>query len=155
MVSIELEINQKQFKNEWHKAFINLMFTSAWINSKHKELFDKYDITTQQYNVLRILRGVTPKCISTSTIKERMIDRNSDASRIVSRLLKLKLVERTINTSDKRLVDVSITKKGLALLAEIDVIINQNEKSQLNLTAQEALQLNQLLDKLRDPITNP
>lgn len=146
---IEEEIKQEKFKSEHQKASINLLYTSNWLTNKHKDFFSDYEITPQQYNVLRILRGQHPEKISTSDIKQRMLDKNSDVSRIVDRLTTKKLVSKSTCSKDRRLVDVAISKKGLALLKNMDKHVETLNKA-INLTSQEAEKLNELLDKLRN-----
>ena len=146
---IEEEIQQKKFRNEYQKSAINLMYTYGWLHHKQKKFFSEYGITPQQYNVLRILKGQYPEAISTSEIKSRMLDRNSDASRIVDRLYGKELVIKNTCTSDKRLVDVSISKKGLSLLSEIDVRSLEIDNLFSSLEIEEAAELNRILDKLR------
>lgn len=146
---IEDAIQQPQFKSEHHKATVNLMYTNNWIVDKIKSSLKSHGVTVQQYNVLRILRGSHPRPISTASIRDRMLDKMSDASRIVDRLLKKDLVQRTTCSDDKRLVDVLISETGLELLKNID-----EESSTINnildkLSAQDAETLNQLLDKIR------
>lgn len=148
-MKIEDEIHQKVFKNEWQKATLNLIFTASWLGNKHKEFFKPFGITQQQYNVLRILRGSHPKSISTSVIKTRMLDKNSDASRIVDRLTAKDLVLKKTCPSDRRLVDVTISGKGLRLLEVMDTKIDALDNGLGSLTEKEAKILNQLLDKLR------
>ncbi|MCG8388357.1 MAG: MarR family transcriptional regulator [Cytophagales bacterium] len=148
-MKIEDEIHQKVFKNEWQKATLNLIFTASWLGNKHKEFFKPFGITQQQYNVLRILRGSHPKSISTSVIKTRMLDKNSDASRIVDRLTAKDLVLKKTCPSDRRLVDVTISGKGLRLLEVMDTKIDALDNGLGSLTEKEAKVLNQLLDKLR------
>jgi len=145
---IEEEIKQEKFNNEFQKVTINLLYTSNWLINKHKEFFNSYNITPQQYNVLRILRGQHPDTISTSAIKERMLDKNSDVSRIVDRLTSKELVNKTTCPQDRRLVDVIISKKGLALLKSMDNAVNELNDC-VGLTEKEAQQLNELLDKAR------
>lgn len=146
---IEEEIHQKKFRNEYQKASINLIYTHNWLTTKQKRFFNQYDITPQQFNVLRILRGQYPGSISTSSIRERMLDRSSDASRIVDRIHKQGLVEKKICPTDKRLVDVSISEQGLKLLEKIDEQIDEMDKTFGNLSVEEAEELNRLLDKIR------
>ena len=148
-MKIEDEIHQKVFKNEWQKATLNLIFTASWLGNKHKDFFKPFGITQQQYNVLRILRGSHPKSISTSVIKTRMLDKNSDASRIVDRLTAKDLVLKKTCPSDRRLVDVTISGKGLRLLEVMDTKIDALDNGLGSLTEKEAKVLNQLLDKLR------
>jgi DNA-binding MarR family transcriptional regulator len=112
-MGIEKDIQQQAFRNEHQKAAVNIIFSASWLNEKIKLFFSAEDITSQQYNILRILRG-TQKPMSTLQIRERMLDKMSDTSRIVERLLKKGLVEKKVCPADKRLVDVNISKKGLA-----------------------------------------
>jgi DNA-binding MarR family transcriptional regulator len=149
-MKIEEEIQQKKFRNEYQKSAINLMYTYGWLHNKQKNFFSEYSITPQQYNVLRILKGQYPGVISTSEIKSRMLDKNSDASRIVDRLSIKGLLIKNTCTSDKRLVDVSISEKGLELLNEIDVRALELDHLFSNLEIEEAIELNRILDKLRD-----
>ncbi len=146
---IEEEIKQKKFRNEYQKSAINLIYTYGWLHNKQKNFFSEYKITPQQYNVLRILKGQHPDAISTSEIKSRMLDKNSDASRIVDRLSSKKLVEKNTCESDKRLVDVTISDKGLELLRQIDLRALEIDNLFSNLEIEEAVELNRILDKLR------
>jgi DNA-binding MarR family transcriptional regulator len=147
-MSIEKEINQKQFRNEYQKGIINLIYTYNWMNEKMKKIFDKEDITGQQYNILRILRGAG-KPISTLQIRERMLDKMSDTSRIVDRLILKGLAKKTICPNDKRLVDVSISTKGKTLLEKIDLYEKDIDAILANLSEADAKTLNKLLDKIR------
>ena len=146
---IEEEIHQKKFRNEYQKATVNLIYTNNWMMTKQKRFLGEYGITPQQYNVLRILKGQNPGSISTSAIRERMLDRSSDASRIVDRIHKQGLVEKKICPTDKRLVDVKISPKGLKLLEEIEKEVEKMDTVFSNLSNEEAAELNRLLDKLR------
>jgi DNA-binding MarR family transcriptional regulator len=147
-MSIEKDINQRSFRNEYQKGIINLIYTYNWMNEKMKKLFNKEDVTGQQYNILRILRGAA-KPISTLQIRERMLDKMSDTSRIVDRLVLKGLAQKTICKDDKRLVDVSITTKGKALLEKIDKYEQDMDAIMGNLSDAEAKTLNKLLDKIR------
>jgi len=148
-MKLEEAIQQKRFAHEWQKAVINIIYTSKWIEEEIKVTLKKHGLTLQQYNVLRILKGQSPKPLSTSAIRRRMLDKMSDASRIVDRLYKKKLVLRTPCPADKRLVDVLISEKGLELLDEIDLMKEQMDFLLNNLNETEAKQLNTLLDKAR------
>ncbi len=150
-MKLEKEIQQvKGFRNDYHRAAVNLIFTGKWVIQLHSDIFKPYHLTTQQYNILRILRGQYPKATTVKLIRDRMLDRMSDASRIVELLRKKKLVERTIQQLDRRKMDVIITDKGLQLLKEIDAKENERMDNYLNkLDAAEINQLNFLLDKLR------
>ncbi len=148
-MKIEDEIKQYKFPDIYQKVAVNLLFTSNWVATRHQEFFKPFGITTQQYNILRILRGQRPNAISGVEIKGRMLDRNSDISRLLERLLKKDLVTKCQSENDKRAANVSITQKGLDLLVSIDEKIIEFEKGQFNLTEAEATQLSQLLDKAR------
>lgn len=149
-MKIEEAINQKKFQNEFQKATVNLIYTHNWVNNKFKKFLKTYEITHQQFNVLRILRGQFPEPISTSIIRRRMLDNMSDASRIVDRLCKKGLVERRTCPTDKRLVDIIINEEGLKLLSQIDLHQDKIDIAKNGLTAEEALQLSDLLDKMRN-----
>ena len=149
-MKLEEAIKQKTpFKSVYQKVVVNLFFTHNWMNQIQKESLKPFGVTLQQYNVLRILRGQHPKPVSTSDIRSRMLDRMSDVSRIIDRLLKKDLVERQICKSDKRLVDVVISSQGLDLLQQIDAVQGKIDGALSNLSQDEADKLNELLDKLR------
>jgi DNA-binding MarR family transcriptional regulator len=148
-MKLEDEIKQSSFRNEYHKLAVNIIFTHSWLMSKIYELLDEYDLTPQQFNLLRILRGQYPHPASITLLKERMLDKMSDASRLVERLLSKGLVERKICPKDRRKVDVIISKKGLKVLDKIDKTNDEMDRYLKNLTTKEAEQLNYLLDKLR------
>lgn len=148
-MKLEDEIKQHSFRNEYHKLAVNIIFTHSWLMSKIYELLDEYDLTPQQFNLLRILRGQYPQPASITLLKERMLDKMSDASRLVERLVTKGLVERKICPVDRRKVDVVITKKGLKILEKIDKTDDEMDSFLKNITKEEAEQLNQLLDKLR------
>lgn len=150
-MELEKEIQQvKSFRNEYHKAAVNLIFTGKWIVQFHADIFKPYCITIQQYNILRILRGQYPNATTVKLIRERMLDRMSDASRIVELLRKKELVERTIRQTDRRKMDVMITQNGINLLGEIEKENERMDKRLTSLNETEIVQLNFLLDKLRN-----
>lgn len=148
-MEIGKEIKQTKFKNEHQKMLINILFTSSWISSKHTCNLKPYGISTQQYNILRILRGQYPKAATVNLLIDRMLDKNSNASRLVEKLRIKKLAERAVCPDDRRAVNVIITKKGLDLLIELDKCEEKCIKELKILSAKEAKQLNILLDKLR------
>ena len=147
---LEDEIQQKKFKSIQQKLMLNLIYTTNWLTSKQDSLFKDSDITVQQYNVLRILRGQYPNPCSIKLIKERMLDRMSDTSRIVDKLYTIKLLERNECPNDRRSVNVIISDKGLELLKSLDYIDEISKQSLKSLTTAEINTLNELLDKLRD-----
>ncbi|MEP6674612.1 MAG: MarR family transcriptional regulator [Ferruginibacter sp.] len=147
-MSIEKDIRQLKFRNEYQKAVINIIFTHNWMNEKLKIFFDNAGLTGQQFNILRILRGSeTP--LSTLQIRERMLDRMSDTSRIVDRLLIKSYVKKIACKTDKRLVDVSITDKGKKVLKKMDSYQQDMDMILSALKETEAKTLNKLLDKIR------
>ncbi len=148
-MSIEKDIQQQQFRNEFQKATVNIIFSASWLNERIKLFFDVEDITPQQYNILRILRG-SKQPLSTLQIRERMLDKMSDTSRIVERLQKKNLVEKKTCPADKRLVDVIISKKGLTLLEKLDQKNAELDRIIQGLSVEEAKLLNELLDKMRE-----
>jgi len=147
-MGIEKDISQSKFRSEYQKATINLIYTFNWMSERLKAMLDQYDITPQQFNILRILRGAG-KPISTLQIRQRMLDKMSDTSRIVDRLLKKGLVQKVVCEGDRRLVDVSISASGLALLERIDVHQDDMDSVFKNLDEEQAITLNKLLDKIR------
>ncbi|MBS1597120.1 MAG: MarR family transcriptional regulator [Bacteroidetes bacterium] len=149
-MTIERDINQNKFRNEHQKSAINLIYTFNWMNEKFDKIFEQFDITQQQFNILRILRGAGGGPLSTLQIRQRMLDKMSDTSRIVDRLIKKGLVKKNICKSDRRLVDVIITEKGKRLLDKIDSTNETMDAILKNLTQADAKNLNQLLDKLRN-----
>jgi DNA-binding MarR family transcriptional regulator len=154
IMRIEEAIKQKTpFKSERQKAVVNLIYTHNWLIGHQKTFFKSFDITLQQYNVLRILRGQYPNPISTSEIRDRMLDKMSDVSRIVDRLVKKELVIRRVCESDKRLVDVVTNQAGLSLLEQIDHINLEIDRLTASLTEEEATNLNGLLDKMRRSVS--
>ena len=148
-MSLEKDISQSNFRNEHQKAAINLIYSYNWMNEQMKSFFERVDITSQQFNILRILRGAGAP-LSTLQIRQRMLDKMSDTSRIVDRLLAKGLVKKVVCKSDKRLVDVSITDKGKKLLEKTDKYEPEMDALISSLTEAEAKTLNKLLDKLRN-----
>ena len=146
---LEDEIKQLKFGDEYHKLMVNLMFTGSWLNIRQIQFFRSYDISPQQYNILRILRGQFPKPASVNLLIERMLDKMSNASRLVEKLYLKDLVERKKNKEDGRQVDVLLSKKGFKLLEQIDKDINIFEGNLNKLDKKEAKILSDLLDKMR------
>jgi len=149
MKEIEEKIQQVKFENSAHKLRVNLLHTSSWLKGEVADFLKPYKITQAQFNILRILRGVCPEAISTLQIREKMIDKMSDTSRMVDRLVKKGLLNKKPCSIDKRLVRVSITQAGLDLLAKIDENISNLDEVSNQLNEQEIKTLNHLLNKLR------
>lgn len=149
-MSLEEDIKQGKFQSEQHKAAINIMFTSSWLHTVNASYLKKFDITPEQFNVLRILRGSHPKKLMLSEVASRMIDKSSNCTRLVEKLRQKALVQREICEQNRRQVDISITNKGLALLKKMDVD-NAEWPSVINkISNAEAKDLNRILDKLRE-----
>jgi len=148
-MSLETDINQKKFRNDHQKAMINLVYTYNWVTEQFRNILERGDLTSQQFNILRILRGAGEP-LSTLQIRQRMLDKMSDTSRIVDRLIVKGLVKKNVCKSDKRLVDVSITDKGRKVLEKIDKYENEMDAIAGNLSGADAKTLNKLLDKLRN-----
>jgi len=146
---IDDEIQSTKFEDNYHKVAINIAYTAGWLQNFFRCHFDKHNLTQQQFNILRILRGQYPKPATINLLKERMIDKMSDASRIVDRLIQKELVSRCTNNKDRRAVDIRISEQGLQVLAKMDDEFKTSEVLKNNLTEDEAAQLSDLLDKLR------
>ena len=151
-MGIDKDIQQERFRNIYQKASINLIYTIGWMRDMTKHIFEAEDITPQQFNILRILRGSYPKPLSTLQIRERMLEKMSDTSRIVDRLITKGLVKKLTCKADRRLVDVIITEKGQKLLERLDSRQDEIDAVLKNLTEKEAEVLSDLLDKARDGI---
>lgn len=149
-MTIEQEIKQSKFVDEHHKLAVNIMFTSSWLGGKHLQLIKPHGITMQQFNILRILRGQKGSPLSINELIERMIDKSSNASRIVDKLEEKGYVVRKTCPNDRRQVEVSITESGLAFVGSLDEPMNNMRTFLGNLTEEEAQLMNSLLDKLRD-----
>jgi DNA-binding MarR family transcriptional regulator len=149
-MSIEKDIKQqKPFKSSYQKLVVNIIYTSNWMNFEQQSLLKPFDLSSQQYNVLRILRGQYPNPITVNGIIERMLDKMSNASRLVDKLLLKGLVSRCDNADDRRACDIRITEKGSNVLLHIDKIQSEWDEKMTNLTEEEAETLSKLLDKLR------
>ncbi len=146
---IEDEIKTKSFHSLQQKLSANIIFTHGWVEDQIQEIFGEYGLTSQQYNVLRILKGQYPKAITIANIHDRMLEKNAGVSRLVDRLLKKGFVEKTVCEKDKRLVDVIASDKGLKVLMEIDREWDRVDAIYSNLSDEEIRTLNSLLDKLR------
>jgi DNA-binding MarR family transcriptional regulator len=148
-MSIEKDIQQAKFITSRHKALVNILFTYGWELERIKKIVETENITHQQYNILRILRGSYPNPLSTLQIRERMLDKMSDTSRMVDRLIIKHLAVKTVSRKDRRLVDVVISEEGLTLLKKIEARVDIVSEVMSNVSEDEAEQLSNLLDKVR------
>lgn len=151
VMRIEDAIKQtKPFSSEFQKAIVNLVYTASWWNQVATRMLRPFGISQEQYNILRILRGMKGCPATIKTLTERMLDNNSNASRLVEKLKQKGLVERLECPMDRRRVDITITEKGLTLLDETQVLMEGSVRKNFeHLTEEEARQLNELLDKMR------
>lgn len=147
---IEDEIKQSSFNSEYQKLNINLLFTASWISQMTTQILRPYKISWQQFNILRILRGQHPEPATVKLLTERMIDKMSNASRLVEKLRQKGYIERTESTLDRRRVDIIITDLGMQVLEEASNILERDMEDYLsNITEEEARKLNELLDAIR------
>ena len=148
-MGISKDIKQPKFKSEFDKVLVNLMYTSNWLNQQEYYLFKPFGLTTAQYNVLRILRGQQPNAATINLIIDRMLERMSNVSRIVDKLVSKDLVSRVQNKQDRRAVDVVITKKGLDLLIKLDIEVQKLSERINVFEEEESKKVNDFLDRFR------
>ncbi|MFM8432446.1 MAG: MarR family winged helix-turn-helix transcriptional regulator [Bacteroidota bacterium] len=146
---LEDEIHQKSFRSEAHKLAVNIIFTYNWLHDLHSVFLKEYGLSLQQYNVLRILRGMNGEPVNVKTVRERMLDKMSDASRIIEKLRSKGWVKRTTCSEDRRACDVFITTAGLSILEKIDGEFHEIEALFNRLDGPQKTELNRLLDTLR------
>jgi len=149
-MKLEEELKQGKFKSEYQKAILNILFTGNWLDSDSSKRLKPFGISPQQYNVLRILKGQDGKAISVNNIMSRMIDKMSNASRLVEKLRTKELIERVTCEHDRRQVDVKITQKGLKLLSEADKTMGDLGMLKNKISKEEAQALNEILEKIRN-----
>lgn len=152
-MGIEDDIQQKKFASPAEKAIVNISYTNSFFAGLINSALKERKISLQQFNVLRILKGQHPRPVSVNEITSRMVDKMSNASRLVDKLCDKELVMRTACMYDKRQVDVSLTKLGVTSLEELNVSVDGVIKSHSNLQPDEFETLNTLLDRLRSTIT--
>ncbi len=148
-MKIEEELKQDKFTSAVHKAIVNIMFTDGWLSCQLRDVFKDHNITPQQYNVLRILRGKFPHSLNPSDIKSVMLDKNPDLTRLCDRLLTRKLIDRCIDDGNRRKMNIRITEEGLKMLNLIDPIMIEFNEKIATLSEEEASILSNLLDKMR------
>ncbi|WP_347160399.1 MarR family winged helix-turn-helix transcriptional regulator [Pontibacter chitinilyticus] len=152
MMNLEKEIGISSFRNDWQKASVSILYTYGLLNNGYENFFKKHGLTSQQYNALRILYDQFPQPVSTSFLREKMLDKMSDASRLVNRLSIKRLVEVGQNTSDKRLVNILISEEGRKVFDSIDSDLFNLDRLLKGLTQEEAQQVVMLLEKVRQSI---
>mgnify|MGYP003575410497 CR=1 FL=1 len=148
-MGLEEDLKQERFANEYEKMVVNILFTGSWIAGLNATRLKPFGVTPQQYNVLRILRGSHPNPMMLSDITCRMIDRNSNATRLVEKLRHKGLVKREVCANNRRQLDISVTDAGLDVLKSIDVGREAWLEKLVTLSKMEVTELNNMLDKLR------
>ncbi len=146
---IEKEIINNKFESNYQKSIVNVIYTYGWLTNLLRQRLNKHHITLQQYNILRILRGQYPNPANLNLLRERMLDKMCDASRIVERLVQKNLVSRDTSEKDRRAVDIKISDKGLEILKKLDSEMIPKDLLQKNITDEDAGTLSKLLDKMR------
>ncbi len=144
------EVVKARFKNEHHKALVNIRYTSNWLSYKQNVQLQAFGLSLPQFNIMRILRGAN-EMLSVSEIKERMIEKSPNTSRLIDKLLSKELLQRVRCEKDRRVVYLQISQKGLDLLQQVDVYFDDVNLDK-SLTTDEAKQLNDLLDKVRQEL---
>lgn len=148
-MKLEEIIRQKEFSSERARAWINMVYTFNRLNDRINSMLRQFNISSQQYNVLRILRGRQGQLSCCSDVKQVMLDKNPDLTRLCDRLVAKGLISRDVNPENRREVGLSITAEGLALLEEIQPRLDEQSRFLHNISEEEAVQLSRLLDKLR------
>lgn len=148
-MEIEEEIKQIKFDDSFHKVVLNIRFTGNWLYNTISRVLKPYGISEEQYNVLRILKGQHPQPSPLQLISERMINRMSNATRLVEKLRRQGLVSREVCPKNRRKVDILITDQGLDLLKEIKPKLDREMQKVNTISPEEAEELNRLLDKIR------
>ena len=148
MATIEEEM-QSRFENEKHRFMANTVFTGSWIRNQFESFIVQFGLSTQQYNILRILRGAKD-WVSMNEIKNRMVEKSPNTTRLCDKLVNKSLIERSRSEEDRRVVYLKISEEGLKLLNEIDKADDGTHMSFIdNITNEEAIIVNQILNKLR------
>ncbi len=150
-MSLEQSISQSKFDSEQLKLMINVIYSANLLNLITSRLFKPYELSPQQYNVLRILRGQKGESIALMDIEHRMLDKSSNVSRLVDKLISKDLINRSISSKDRRRIEIVITSRGVSVLKEIDVILSEmNSKIKAIISDDNAKQTNRILDQLRE-----
>lgn len=148
-MKLEQEIKQNKFKDAYHKLRVNILYTSNWMGHQYSKDLKKFGISIEKFNVLQILRVQYPNPSTINFLVDRLLNKMSNASRLVEALKKKGLLERDVNQGDGRARDVLITKKGFALLKKLDKIEEKWIKNFYHLSENEIEKTNDLLDMLR------
>lgn len=148
-MSIENDIKQKSFKNVYQKVAVNLMYTDSWLLNNYSKILKPYNLSEKQYFVLKILSANYPNAVSINFIIERMLDKMSNVSRLIDKLLEKGLVIKVKSSSDRRSKDILLSNEGLNLIKEVECQMNHQEQKIATLSEEELSILNDLLNKVR------
>lgn len=148
-MKLEDAIKSNKFRDEGHKATLNILYTAYWLKTAFAASMKELGLTSEQFNVMRILKGKHPEEMCVKDIGSRMIEKSSNVPRIIDRLVDKKWVKRTTSKEDKRETLISLTEKGIKQLAEASAIMDNVGRDLIGITNEEATQLNELLEKLR------
>jgi len=148
-MEIGKEIKQTKFSTPFHKAYINLLYTANHFLHAHNRIFEQFNLLSQHYNVLRIARGKHPKPVSPGYIKEVMLDKGRDVTRLIDKLVGMGFLNRKPNPESKRQLDIFITAKGIEVTNELEAFVEEFSRKNTYLSDQEFNHLSDLLDKMR------
>ena len=148
-MKIENHIKQNKFDNDTEKAIVNIAFTQSYFYGQINTALKKYKVSSQQFNVLRIIKGQHPRPVSIGDITSRMIDKMSNTSRLINKLEEKELVQRVNSPFDGRQTDVFLTLRGTQILDKLNILVNKVVLQHNNLSTEELTVLNSLLDKIR------
>jgi DNA-binding MarR family transcriptional regulator len=148
-MKLEEVIKTTKFRNNRHKAALNLLYTAYWLKTHISAILKQQSLTSEQYNVLRILKGKHPESMCVKDIGSRVIEKNSNVPRIIDRLVIKKLATRYTSKEDKRETLISLTKKGIETLEQTNKLVEEAETKLISISEDDALLLNDLLEKIR------
>jgi len=148
-MEIDKLIQQTKFKDNYHKAMVNLFYTSNYFRDSHLKIFVKYDIQGQHFNILRILKGKHPEPVSPGYIKEVMLDKGRDLTRLMDKLVKMGWVNRMVCPENKRKMNISLTESGIEMVTKISDEVTEMDGSLKTLSEGDYALLSSLLDKMR------
>ena len=148
-MGIKEEIKQTKFKSPKQKAMVNIYYTANWLRDTQHHLFKKHNILPQHYNIIRIVKGKNPTPVSPTEIKDVMLDKGRDLTRLVDKLEALGFLERRLCDDNRRKMEITITNLGLEICNKVEAEMSLEMSTKFNITDEEAETLSDLLDKLR------
>jgi DNA-binding MarR family transcriptional regulator len=148
-MKLEEAIKSNRFNDERHKATVNILYSAYWLRNSFSTALKEYDLTLEQHNVLRILKGSYPKALCVKEIASRIIEKSSNVPRIIDRLVTKKLVQRGQSKEDKRETLVSLTESGISMIDKARKLIERVTNDIININEEEGHLINELLEKIR------